>query len=70
MAWVLVTWSVLTVGLIVWLADAQAVVSGSRRRERDETCCSSCRHDRIAHEPADHGTRCTQCPCPGFRPPG
>ena len=66
MAWVMVAWSIVTAGLIVWLADAQDLLGGCRRQDRDDTSCACCRHDRLAHGP---DAACTQCPCEGYRPP-
>ena len=69
MAWVMVAWSIVTAGLIVWLADAQDLLGGCRRQDRDDTSCACCRHDRVAHDPAGPGAACTQCPCGGYRSP-
>ena len=68
MAWVLVTWSIVSAWLIVWLADAQDVLEGCGGQARDSTSCACCRHDRVAHDPAGPDTACTQCPCEGYRP--
>ena len=62
MAWVMVAWSIVTAGLIVWLADAQDLLGRCGGQDRDATSCASCRHDRVAHDPAGPGTACTQCP--------
>ena len=70
MAWVLVAWSIVTAGLIVWLTDAQDLLEGGRGQGRDTTSCACCRHDEVAHDPAGAGTACTQCPCEGYRSPG
>ena len=70
MAWVLMAWSIVSAGLIVWLADAQDVLEGTGGHGRDGTSCACCRHDRIAHDPDGPGTACTQCPCEDYRPTG
>ncbi len=69
MGWLMVIWSVVTAGLVVWLADAEDVVHAPWGWA-DPTCCACCRHDLIAHEHVDDATDCSQCPCPGFRAPG
>jgi hypothetical protein len=69
MAWVMVAWSIVTAGLIVWLADAQDLLGECCGPGRDATSCACCRHDRVAHGPAGQGSACTQCPCEGYRSP-
>ena len=66
--WVLMAWSILATGLIVWLADAQDLLEGRGGQGRDRTSCACCRHDRIAHDPDRPDGACTQCPCESYRP--
>jgi hypothetical protein len=72
MGWMMVIWSVLSAGLIVWLVEedaADAAVHGSWEPD-DDGRCACCRHDRVAHEDTGPGRTCSQCPCPGFRASG
>jgi hypothetical protein len=70
MGWLMMIWSVVTAGLVVWFADAEDDVHAAWGWGDDPTSCTCCRHDLIAHEHADARTECSQCPCPGFRPSG
>jgi hypothetical protein len=69
MPWVLMVWSVVATAIVVWMGQAQAVLQGSWTPGKDPDRCAGCRHDRVAHQHADPGTPCSQCPCGGFRAP-
>jgi hypothetical protein len=66
----MLVWSVVSAGLVVWLAEAEDVVHAAWGWGEDLTRCACCRHDVIAHAHADGATGCSQCPCGDFRSPG
>jgi len=70
MGWLMVIWSVVTAGLVVWLADADDLVRAAWGWDEDSTRCACCRHDLVAHEHTEQRSDCSQFPCPAFRPPG
>jgi len=67
LAWVLLVWAVVGGGIVLWFADALAVLEGSTGGRPDRTSCAGCRHDEIAHRHDGGSDGCSQCPCPGFR---
>jgi hypothetical protein len=71
MGWMMMIWSVVSAGLIVWLIGADAVeapVHGCWDPDDDGDRCGCCRHDLVTHERP--GAACSQCPCPSFRAAG
>ena len=69
-ACVMITWVILSGGLVVWFSKAAAAVKGSEWPKVERTTCATCRHDELTHQHYGPGTDCSQCPCPAFRPPG
>jgi hypothetical protein len=66
--WMMVIWSVVAAAMVFWFVDAEDVVHGAcPPADDDDDRCAACRHDVVAHERADPGAECSQCPCPGFR---
>jgi hypothetical protein len=70
LAWVLTAGAVVGGGIVLWLGDALAALESPWGRRPDESACACCRHDAVAHEDAEPGSACTQCPCSGFRRSG
>jgi hypothetical protein len=67
LAWVLTAGIVVGGAIVLWFGDALVALESPWGRRPDRRACAGCRHDAVAHERADAGSACTQCPCSGFR---